>query len=53
MVLRHIQGLPGCAELNGKFSRAAVAPFHRMKVCIKAEIVTMGQPNIDPLASGH
>ncbi len=29
-------------------------PFHRMKVRIKREIVTMGEPDIDPLASvGH
>jgi UPF0176 protein len=26
-------------------------PFYRMKVRLKAEIVTMGQPHIDPLAS--
>ena len=27
-------------------------PFHRLKVRIKREIVTMGQPDIDPLAAG-
>jgi len=37
-----------------KLSRAAALPFHRMKVRIKREIVTMGQPDIDPLAdTGH
>ena len=34
-----------------KYSRAPAMPFHRMKVRLKREIVTMGQPDIDPLAS--
>jgi len=50
-VLDHIRGLPGCAELEVKFSRAPTMPFHRMKVRLKREIVTMGQPDVDPLAS--
>jgi UPF0176 protein len=50
-VLDHIRGLPGCADLEVKFSTAATMPFHRMKVRIKREIVTMGQPDIDPLLS--
>jgi UPF0176 protein len=53
-VLAGIRHLPGCADLEVKFSRAAAMPFHRMKVRHKREIVTMGQPDIDPLASvGH
>jgi UPF0176 protein len=53
-VLAHIRGLPGCAALDVKLSRAAAMPFHRMKVRIKREIVTMGEPDIDPLAAaGH
>jgi UPF0176 protein len=53
-VLSGIRELPGCADLDVKFSRAPVLPFHRMKVRLKREIVTMGQPDIDPLASvGH
>lgn len=53
-LLAVIQGLPGCGEIEVKYSRAAAMPFHRMKVRLKAEIVTMGQPDIDPLASvGH
>jgi UPF0176 protein len=49
-----IRTLPGCADITVKYSRAAAMPFHRMKVRLKAEIVTMGQPQIDPLASsGH
>lgn len=50
-VLDHIRELPGCADLEVKFSRAPAMPFHRMKVRLKAEIVTMGVPDIDPLAS--
>jgi UPF0176 protein len=50
-VLDAIQALPDCAELDVKLSSAATMPFHRMKVRIKREIVTMGQPGIDPRAS--
>ena len=50
-VLEHIRTLPGCADLDVKLSTASAMPFHRMKVRIKREIVTMGQPDIDPLAS--
>lgn len=53
-VLAHIRTLPGCAELDVKFSSAPEMPFHRMKVRVKREIVTMGEPDIDPtLAVGH
>jgi UPF0176 protein len=53
-VLAHIRDLPGCANLEHKLSRAAKMPFHRLKVRLKREIVTMGQPDIDPLTStGH
>ena len=48
-VLDHIRALPGCAAANIKISTAAEMPFHRMKVRVKQEIVTMGQPGIDPL----
>jgi UPF0176 protein len=52
--LAHIRALPGCERLSVKLSRAAVMPFYRMKVRIKREIVTMGQPDIDPLNdAGH
>jgi len=50
-VLDHIRGLPDCAETDVKFSTASTMPFHRMKVRLKREIVTMGQPDIDPRAS--
>ncbi|WP_112321251.1 oxygen-dependent tRNA uridine(34) hydroxylase TrhO [Oceanibium sediminis] len=50
-VLHHIRALPGCADLAPKFSSAAEMPFRRMKVRLKREIVTMGQPDVDPRAS--
>ncbi len=48
-VLAHIRTLPGCVDLEVKDSWAETMPFHRTKVRLKREIVTMGQPNIDPL----
>ncbi len=47
-VLAHIRSLPGCAALEWKESTATRMPFGRMKVRLKSEIVTMGQPDIDP-----
>jgi UPF0176 protein len=53
-VLAHVRGLPGCAGLEWKDSWSEVPPFPRMKVRLKAEIVTMGQPDVDPVArTGH
>ncbi len=53
-VLAHIRALPGCNDLESKESTAAERPFPRMKVKLKREIVTMGQPDVDPLAKvGH
>ncbi|MFM5930917.1 MAG: rhodanese-related sulfurtransferase [Novosphingobium sp.] len=50
-VLDHIRSLPDCGDLDVKFSRAQTMPFLRMKVRLKREIVTMGEPGIDPRAS--
>jgi UPF0176 protein len=50
-VLAEIRKLPDCADLDVKLSGAASMPFHRMKVRLKREIVTMGEPHIDPRAS--
>ena len=50
-VLAGIRALPGFADLDVKFAEAAVLPFHRLKVRIKPEIVTMGQPDLDPVAN--
>ncbi|WP_308718895.1 rhodanese-related sulfurtransferase [Komagataeibacter xylinus] len=47
-ILAIIRALPGCAGLEVKFSRAPALPFHRMKVRIKREIVTMGIDGLDP-----
>ncbi|MDA7427724.1 rhodanese-related sulfurtransferase [Primorskyibacter aestuariivivens] len=53
-VLDHVRALPGCADLDHKESTASEQPFARMKVRLKKEIVTMGQPDVDPRASvGH
>jgi len=53
-VLAHIRGLPGCADLEWKESTATDAPFARMKVRLKKEIVTMGVSGVDPKAKvGH
>ena len=47
-VLKHIRSMPGCSKLEHKESFASKIPFKRMKVKLKKEIVTMGQPHIDP-----
>ena len=47
IVLSHIRGLHECADLEAKMSSATEMPFHRMKVRIKREIVTMGEA-VDP-----
>lgn len=53
-VLAAIRALPGCGDLVWKESFAEAMPFRRLKVRIKREIVTMGQPDVDPRARvGH
>lgn len=53
-MVAHIRSLPGCAALAPKYSHAAAQPFNRFKVRIKSEIVTMGQPDVNPLeGTGH
>ena len=53
-VIAHIRTLPGCSGLVWKQSLTAEQPFNRMKVRLKREIVTMGQPEVNPLAAvGH
>lgn len=49
-VLDHIRRLPGFEALTWKESHSAAQPFRRLKVRIKPEIVTMGQPHVDPMA---
>lgn len=48
-MLATIRALPGCAGLQPKFATADAMPFHRLKVRLKREIVTMGIADIDPL----
>ena len=49
-LIAHLRGWPGFATLDWKESRAADRPFHRMKVRLKREIVTLGRPGVDPVA---
>ena len=47
-VLARIRTLPGCDRIGAKDAVTDVMPFHRLKVRVKAEIVTMGIA-VDPL----
>ena len=47
-VLDHLRADPRFADLQPKYSSASEALFHRMKVRLKKEIVTMGVEGIDP-----
>ncbi len=48
-VLDGIRNLPGFADLEVKESAATTLPFHRLKIRIKTEIVTMGRTDLDPV----
>jgi UPF0176 protein len=50
-VIAHIRALPGCDDLVWKESTAHEMPFNRLRVRLKREIVTMGQPQVDPTAA--
>jgi UPF0176 protein len=47
-VLARLRQLPGLAGLQAKLSEAPQQAFHRLKVRIKREIVTMGCPTVKP-----
>lgn len=47
-VVDHIRGLPGCAGLMPKYATADEPPFERLKIRLKAEIVTMGSGDLRP-----
>jgi len=49
-VRAHIRALPGCARLDWKESPTTEQPFRRLKVRLKAEIVPLGVPGVDPSA---
>jgi UPF0176 protein len=46
-LVAHIRTLPGCADLDVKYALSDEAPFARMKVKVKAEIVTLGAGDLD------
>ena len=47
-VLAYLRADPLLADLQHKESWAELAPFRRMKVHLKREIVTLGVPGVDP-----
>jgi len=47
-LMASLKTLPGCQDLTWKESTAPTNPFHRMKVKLKKEIVTMGVNDIEP-----
>ncbi|TPN54677.1 rhodanese-related sulfurtransferase [Mesorhizobium sp. B1-1-4] len=50
-LIEHLETIDGLSGLEVKYSSAAQMPFHRMKVRLKREIVTMGVEDIDPAKS--
>ena len=50
-ILSFLSGLPEFSELESKLSFSPNAPFGKLKVRLKREIVTMGQPDVDPLGA--
>ncbi len=54
LVLAHLRAMPGFADLICKQSPTPAMPFGKIKVKLKREIVTMGQPGVDPaMSTGH
>jgi UPF0176 protein len=51
-LIRHLRTIPGLDGLDVKYSETSAMPFHRMKVRLKREIVTMGVEGIDPIRDG-
>ena len=50
-LMEHFQKDPRLADIAPKYSFASEPAFHRMKVRLKQEIVSMGQPHIDPVGA--
>jgi UPF0176 protein len=50
-VLNGIKAITGATDIEAKFSATANPPFRRLKVRIKKEIVTIGDPSVDPVTS--
>ncbi len=51
-VIATLRAQPGFEALDVKYSTAETMPFHRLKVRIKPEIVTMGRPDVDAHDAG-
>ena len=51
-VLAAIRAEPGLGDTTARRARAAAMPFHRLKIRLKREIVTMGVPGIDAADPG-
>lgn len=47
-LLRTLRSVPGLHDLQDKQAPARAMPFHRLKVRIKREIVTLRVPEVDP-----
>ena len=47
-VIEGLTALPGFAETDVKYASAERMPFHRLKVRVKPEIVTLGLPDLEP-----
>lgn len=47
-LISFLRNIPGCDDLDVKYSHAKEMPFYRMKVRLKKEIVTLGVEGIDP-----
>ena len=47
-VLKFMQALPGCMDLEHKTSFSSNTPFLKLRVRLKKEIVTMGRPEVRP-----
>lgn len=50
-VLAIIRATPGLAAPEVKYAWSDTRPFHRLKVRVKAEIVTLGRPDVDPVGN--
>ncbi|MFO7630693.1 MAG: rhodanese-related sulfurtransferase [Prochlorococcaceae cyanobacterium] len=47
-VLARLRAIAGLERLEAKFSRGAEQTFHRLKLRIKGEIVSLGKPELQP-----
>ncbi|WP_271084492.1 rhodanese-related sulfurtransferase [Brevundimonas sp. NIBR11] len=47
-VIDGLRAIEGFADTEVKYADADVLPFHRLKVRVKPEIVTLGLPDLDP-----